>query len=39
MLSCAVAIGYGDRTHPANTFRSTRAHLDEFCTFLGFDAA
>ncbi len=39
MLFCAVAIGYGDRAHPANSFRSTRAGLDEFCTFLGFDAA
>ena len=39
MLYCAVAIGYGDRTHPANSFRSSRAKLDEFCTFLGFDAA
>jgi nitroreductase len=39
MLFCAVAIGYGDRTHPANSFRSTRAEIDEFCTFLGFDAA
>jgi len=37
MLFCAVAIGYGDRAHPANGFRSTRAPLDEFCTFLGFD--
>jgi nitroreductase len=39
MLFCAVAIGYGDRAHPANGFRSTRAELDAFCTFLGFDAA
>jgi len=39
MLFCAVAIGYGDRAHPANSFRSTRAGLDAFCTFLGFDAA
>lgn len=37
MLFCAVAIGYGDREHPANSFHSTRAGLDEFCTFLGFD--
>jgi nitroreductase len=39
MLFCAVAIGYGDRAHAANSFRSSRAQLDEFCTFLGFDAA
>jgi nitroreductase len=37
MLFCAVAIGYGDRKHPANSFRSPRASLDEFCTLLGFD--
>jgi nitroreductase len=39
MLFCAVAIGYGDRRHPANSFRSPRADVDEFCTFLGFDGA
>src|SRR5579862_568980 len=37
MRFCAVAIGYGDRTHPANSFRSPRAPLDEFCSFLGFE--
>jgi len=36
MLFCAVAIGYGDRAHPANSFRSPRAGLEEFCTFVGF---
>jgi hypothetical protein len=39
MLFCAVAIGYRDHAHPANSFRSPRAGLDEFCTFHGFDAA
>jgi nitroreductase len=39
MLFCAVAIGYGDRAHPANSFRSTRAALAEFCTFVGFEAS
>ena len=39
MLFCAVAIGYGDHAHPANSFRSPRAPLEEFCTFLGFDAS
>ena len=39
MLFCGVAIGYGDRSHPANSFRSPRAELDEFCTFHGFDGA
>jgi nitroreductase len=37
MLFCAVAIGYGDRTHKANDFRSPRAELHEFCRFYGFD--
>ncbi len=37
MLFCAVAIGYGDRAHPANSFRSPRAGLEEFCTFVGFE--
>jgi nitroreductase len=39
MLFCAVAIGYGDHGHPANSFRSPRAAPEEFCTFLGFDPA
>jgi len=37
MLFCAVAIGYGDHSHPANSFRSPRASLEEFCTFVGFE--
>jgi len=37
MLFCAVAIGWGDRTHPANSFRSPRAALGDFCTFVGFE--
>lgn len=37
MLFCAVAIGYGDHGHPANSFRSPRAPLEEFCKFFGFD--
>jgi nitroreductase len=37
MLFCAVAIGYGDRKHKANDFRSPRAELHEFCKFYGFD--
>jgi hypothetical protein len=39
MLFCAVAIGYGDRAHPANSFRSPRAALDQFCTFVGFEGS
>ena len=31
------AIGYGDRKHKANDFRSPRAELHEFCKFYGFD--
>ncbi len=37
MLFCALAIGYGDHAHPANSFRSPRAPLADFCTFLGFE--
>jgi len=37
MLFCAVAIGYGDHAHPANSFRSPRAAPEEFCTFVGFE--
>jgi hypothetical protein len=37
MLYCGMGIGYGDRSHPLNSFRSQRAELREFCTFLGFD--
>jgi nitroreductase len=39
MLFCGMAIGYGDRKHKANDFRSPRAELDEFCKFFGFDPA
>ena len=35
--SARVAIGYGDRKHKANDFRSPRAELHEFCKFYGFD--
>jgi len=37
ILFCAVAIGYGDHKHPANSFRSPRAAPEEFCRFFGFD--
>jgi nitroreductase len=37
MLFCAISIGYGDRAHPANSFRSPRAEPQEFCRFFGFD--
>jgi nitroreductase len=37
MLFCGMAIGYGDRKHKANDFRSPRAELAAFCKFYGFD--
>ena len=37
MLFCGMAIGYGDRSHPANSFHSPRAELHEFCKLYGFD--
>lgn len=37
MLFCALALGYGDRADPANSFRSPRAEAEEFCTFVGFE--
>jgi nitroreductase len=37
MLFCGMAIGYGDRKHKANDFRSPRAELHGFCKFYGFD--
>jgi nitroreductase len=37
MLFCALAIGYGDHRHPANSFRSPRAAPEEFCRFMGFE--
>lgn len=35
LVVCAVAFGYADRDHPANGFRTDRAHLDDAVTFLG----
>ena len=37
MLFCGLALGYADRTHPANSFRSPRGELGEFCRFFGFE--
>jgi len=37
MLFCGVAIGYGDRQHKPNDFRSPRAEVHEVCKFQGFD--
>ena len=37
ILYCGMGIGYGDRSHPVNSFQTKRAALDEFCRFFGFD--
>ena len=37
MLYCGMAIGYGDRGHPVNSFRTRRAELSEFCKVFGFE--
>jgi nitroreductase len=37
VLYCGMAIGYGDRRHPFNSFRTRRAETSEFCKFFGFD--
>ncbi len=39
MLFCGVAVGYRDASHPANSFRSPRARLKDFCRFVGFEDA
>ena len=37
MLFCAVAIGYGDHAHAANSFHSPRAAVEDYCRFFGFN--
>jgi nitroreductase len=37
ILYCGMAIGYGDRDHLVNSFRSRRAEVSEFCKFFGFE--
>jgi nitroreductase len=37
MLYCGMAIGYGDRGHLINSFRTRRAEPSEFCRFFGFE--
>ena len=39
MLFCGVAVGYRDAKHPANSFRSPRAPVEDFCRFVGFEEA
>ena len=34
MIYCGMSLGYGDRDHPANGFRSPRAELKDFATFV-----
>jgi hypothetical protein len=37
MLYCGMAIGYDDRGHPVNSFRTRRAEVSEFRKFFGFE--
>lgn len=37
MLYCGMGIGYGDRGHPVNSFRTRRVPLDQFCKVFGFE--
>ena len=37
MLFCAVAIGYGDHAHAANSFHAPRAAVEDYCRFFGFN--
>lgn len=37
MLFCGMALGYADESAPINAWRSTRAPLEEFATFDGFE--
>ena len=37
IVVCGMAIGYGDENAPENNFRTTRAPVEEFTDFSGFD--
>lgn len=37
MFYCGVALGYPDRAHPINHFRTDREPIDNFARFRGFD--
>lgn len=39
MLYCGLALGYPDRGHPINQFRTDREPLSSFARFSGFDQA
>jgi len=34
MIYCGVSLGYGDPDHPVNRFRSPRAEIEDFATFV-----
>ncbi len=38
LVVCGVAFGYPDPKHPVNSFRTTRATLDEAVSWVGFEA-
>ena len=33
LIVCGISFGYPDRDHPANSFRTSRSHLDEVVTY------
>lgn len=35
LIVCAISFGYRDEAHPANSYRTTRARLDEIADFRG----
>lgn len=37
MLFCGLAVGYEDHDEPANNYRTERAPLEDFASFLGWD--
>jgi nitroreductase len=37
ILYCGMAVGYGDRSHLVNSFRTRRAEVSELCKFFGFE--
>ena len=37
MLFCGMGIGYADKNHPINSWRTEREAVDNFTTFYGFE--
>jgi len=37
-LVCGIAVGYADRDHPVNNYRTERESVEQFCGWHGFDA-